>query len=165
MSITARWGLIGLVATTTSFTVYYSLYNPKDPFGTTIYLGIGIFLFMFCVFMSILSNKRANPQEFTVKKGLQEGMKTALMTIVLFSIYNYFYLSSFNTEVVARLMEAQIDVINATGQTDAMKQQQIANLPSLISPFKKMTQDILKFTSIASMTSILGTVIAKKFPI
>lgn len=165
MSVTARWGLIGLVATTTSFTVYYSLYDPKDPFGTTVYLALGIFLFMFCVFMSILFNKRTNPGDFTIKKGLQEGMKTALMTIVLFSVYNYFYLSSFNTEVIDRIIAARTELINASGQTDVIKQHQIDQLASSLSPFKKVTQDILRLISIASMTSIIGTVIVKKFPI
>ena len=165
MSVTAKWGLIGLVATTTSFTVYYSLHDPKAPHENTIYLIVGVFLFAFCVFMSILFNKRSNPHQFNIKKGLQEGMKTALMVTMLFSIYNYFYLSSFNTEVIDRLIAAQVDVINASSHTDGVKAQQIAKLPSIISPFKKVTEDILKLISVASMTSIFGAVIVKVFPV
>ena len=92
-------------------------------------------------------------------------MKTALIVISLFSLYNYFYLSSINQNVIKSLIDAQTELINASTLADSDKLSRINILQSEITPFKKVTQDVLRLVSIASMTSLLGTVINKKFPI
>lgn len=165
MSVSARWGLIALVGLATSFTAYYSQYNPKEPHTTTIYLALGLALLVACVFISIFQTRRQYKAAFSTKIGLQEGMKTALLAITLYSLYNYFYLSSFNPAVIESIIAAQTDMVNAANLSDADKAARIANLTNEVTPFKKVTQDLLRLLSVSSMTALMGTIIVKKFPI
>lgn len=96
-----------------------------------------------------------------LKKTLQEGMKTGLIAIVLYSIYNYFYLSSFNPEYIQQLVDIQIDHIQASASEQAIKDQQIAQVIKTITPFQGVTQHVLKLLAISSFGTLAGSILLK----
>ena len=165
MRYTWKWGLIGLVATCTSFTAYNSLFDPANPHGTTIYLALGLFLLVATLFISVLQVKRGLQQDFNLKIGLQEGMKTALFIILPYSVNNYFYLSSFNPSVIEKLVNAQIENLNAAEISESRREVQLKAIYENMTPFKKVTQDLLRLLSISSMTTFISVILVKKFPI
>ncbi|MGB0431820.1 MAG: DUF4199 domain-containing protein [Bacteroidia bacterium] len=165
MSISVRWGVIALVAMITSFTARYSMYNPKAPMESIPYLILGIFALFVCILVSLVLNRRHLKQDFDAKKGLQEGMKTGLFAIMIYSFYMYLYLSYFNPGVIENLIAERVNDINASGLEIGQKEQAINALKNEVTPFRRVTQELLILLSIATSSTLFGTIIVKKFPI
>jgi len=147
----------------TSFTAYYSVHDPNvgQSAITTTFRGVGILSLVLAIFLSIYFNAKEDPKGMDFKKTLQEGMKTGLLAIVLYSIYNYFYLSSFNPDYIERLVNFRIEAIEASASDQALKDQQIAQVAENLAPFKRVTQDVLKLLAISSMGAFMGSVLLK----
>jgi len=166
MSVTARWGVIASVALITSFTAYYSLVNTGGEQNaiTTVMRGLGILALVVFVFLSTFFNKKQTPGTYTIKIGLQEGMKTALLAIFLYSVYNYVYLAYINPEYIQGLIDANVQAINATANEETMKVRQIEQVKESLTPFKGVTTDVLKLLAVSSMGAILSSILVKQYP-
>lgn len=162
MSTTAKWGIIAAVALITSFTAYYSVSDPAVPNSivTTSFRAVGLVCLFASIFLSIYFNAKSQPQT-DFKKMLQEGMKTGLLAIVLYSLYNYLYLSTINPEYIDNLVKYNIDAINASASEQGIKDSQIAGVKANITPFKGVTQDLLKLLAVTSMGSFMGSILLR----
>ncbi|MFY0671907.1 MAG: DUF4199 domain-containing protein [Bacteroidia bacterium] len=165
MSISFRWGIIALVALITSFTARYSMFNPLDPSKSLPYLIVGLFALFASIIISLVLNRRATPAEFDAKKGLQEGMKTALLALILYSIYSFIYLSYLNPTVIESLIAARITEITNSAMDAGQQSETINALKTQVTPFKEVTSKLLILLSIAMSSTLFGTIIVKRFPI
>lgn len=162
MSTTAKWSIIAAVALMSSFTAYYSVNNPAEAntLLTTSFRAVGLFAIFASIFLSIYFNAKADPAT-DFKKMLQEGMKTGLIAIILYSIYNYLYLSVINPEYIETLVNYNVEAIKASASEQAMKASQIADVKANLTPFKGVTQDVLNLLAVTSMGAFMGSVLLK----
>lgn len=165
MSISIKWGLIALVALATSFTAKYSMYDPQNPQSTLPYLITGLAALFASILISLVLNRRHFKNEFTAKKGLQEGMKTGLFAIIVYAMYVYFYLSVFNPSIIENLIATRVEEIKELAYSEEQQKEAISSLMREVTPFRRMTQELLILLSIASSSTLFGTIIVKKFPI
>jgi cobalamin synthase len=165
MSISFRWGVIALVALITSFTARYSMFDPLDPGKSLPYLIVALFALFACIMVSLVLNRRATPAEFDAKKGLQEGMKTALLALVLYSIYSYIYLSYLNPAVIENLVLARTTEITNSAMDPNQQTEALEAIKNQITPFKEVTSKLLILLSIAMSSTLFGTIIVRRFPI
>ncbi|MBI3141668.1 MAG: DUF4199 domain-containing protein [Bacteroidetes bacterium] len=162
MYITIKWGLIALVALTTSFTAYYSLLDPGKPHGSSLYLAIGLMLFAGSVFVSVIIDTKHKGGQ-GLKGALQTGLKTALFAVVLFSVYDYVYLKAINPSVLENLYAFHTSSIVSAGLEESEEAKQLKEMARSLSPFAKMTQDLLRLITVATMSALMGAVLARKF--
>ena len=163
MSTSLRWALIAFVALCTSFTTWYALFNPEFAGGNRIYMGTGILLYAGCVFVSMYLTKKRSENPIDYKGILQAGLRTAIIALVVYSIYHYLYLRYINPEIIDSLIANRIESIKFLGLPEAEESQRIADVEAQITPFKKVNLDLLRLLFIGSLSSFFGAFIVHKF--
>ena len=141
------------------------MFNPKNTADSLPYLILGLLALFASIIISLVLTRRAFGPLFDAKKGLQEGMKTALFALILYSIYSYIYLSYLNPSVIENLILARITEISSLDIDANQQTEAIEALKGQITPFKEVTSKLLILLSIATSSTLFGTIIVRKFPI
>lgn len=163
MNLSTKWALIALVALSTSFTAHYTTQTIDGSVLPLVFLAVGVFLYAACIFISIYLKSKELKQNFDFKEGLQQGLKTGMIALVLYSLYHYMYLAYLNEDIIAELITEKTKIIEEGNFSLKEEKSRIAQLQETISPFKMVTSSVLNLLFIASITSISGTLIVKVF--
>lgn len=134
MNTSVKWGFIGGVGLSASFTTLLATAGQSSAQMQLVYLALGLVVLAFTLFAGLRARKQQG--DFASEKGIREGLVITMIASFILAGFLYVYLKWINPEVIANYVHLLSQGIEEAKLTDNEKQAQLENIKALNSPFQ-----------------------------